>query len=250
MGASGRTENYNLPIFNTGDATAWADFNKAMSLLDKSLKNIEVFGNNTNIKTDNNTNAISNIETSVESLQNETGINSVDISNLKAKTDILEKHENEQDLKIVNLESISGENGRDLESLLNRVAILENMDLKARPITFTSENGSVNHSVDDCVEFYANGDDFKLSIINAKLTFRPTTDVSRITFNLDSFNSLGITILDCLIISDGYDFHKPASCMIKSYRENDNRVEIYDTRNFSHEKDYTIYLNGASITLQ
>lgn len=246
MSATGKTVNYNLPIFNTGDSTAWADFNKAMTLLDDALKNIEVFSNNTDIKTNNNTNAISDIETSVESLQNETDVNSVDISNLKTKTNILEKHENEQDLKIVNLESISGENGRDLELLSNRVEAFENMNLQARPITITTDDGSVRHSANNCVEVYTNGSNFKLSIINASFTYIPPEHNNGIArFTLDNFNALGVSILDCLITPSGIYPHKPAFCIISN-----KKVEIYENDAFTPGKEYTIDLNGVVVTLE
>lgn len=187
MSATGKTLNYNLPIFNTGDSTAWADFNKAMTLLDEAIKKIEVAGSNTDVKTDNNTNAISDIETTIESLQTETDLNASDIANIDARTSVLEKHDNEQDLKIANVESVSGENSvkiSEVETFINSHSHshVEGSD-KA-----TSNAGTVS----SCDIYYeiTDYDDMIIIDFSVEINMRVTQSTNNVTFTIPTLENI------------------------------------------------------------
>ena len=247
MGATGKTVNYNLPIFNTGDTTAWADFNKAMSLLDDALKNIEVFGNNTNTKTDNNTNAISDIETSVENLENETGVNSVDISNLKAKTNILETHENEQDLKISNVESVANENSAkisEVETFINRYS--------HNHVSGSDKATSNAGTVSSCDIYYEITDYEDMSIIDfsVKITMRVAKSTDMLTFRIPTLENILIiatTELSTSIVSElGYLSYN-TNGVVNSHL---GMFTIHTTPSLRENSDYYISFSGRQYKIK
>lgn len=247
MSATGKTINYNLPIFNTGDTTAWADFNKAMTLLDDTLKNIEVFANNTNTKTDNNTNAISDIETSVESLQNETDINSVDISNLKAKTNILEKHDNEQDLKISNVESVGNENSvkiSEVETFINRYS--------HNHVSGSDKATSNYGTVSSCDIYYeiADYEDMKIIDFSVEIRMRVTQSTDILTFIIPTLKNILImdsSNLSTSIVSERGFLENNTNGVVNSHL---GMFTIHTTPSLKENSDYHISFSGRQYKIK
>lgn len=69
MSATLKTENYELPIYSNEDHTDWIDFNTAMEKIDGDMKSISNSGESTAIVAEENTNAITAMQKTIEQMQ-------------------------------------------------------------------------------------------------------------------------------------------------------------------------------------
>lgn len=106
MSASRKTDNFNLPLYNADDATSWlVDFNGAMTDIDSSLKQLSDNVSTDGADIDNLEKAVENLNKSVSQLTDSViKVQENGKSNSSAIT-LLQTHDNEQDVRLDNLNS-------------------------------------------------------------------------------------------------------------------------------------------------
>lgn len=108
MSATGKTENFNLPLYNADDATSWlVDFNGAMTDIDSHLKTLTDNVATDGEDLDNLENSVANLNKSVTQLTDSViKVQETGKSNTSAIT-LLQTHDNEQDTRLSSLETDS-----------------------------------------------------------------------------------------------------------------------------------------------
>lgn len=128
MSASRKTDNFNLPLYNADDATSWlVDFNGAMTDIDSSLKQLSDNVSTDGADIDNLEKAVENLNKSVSQLTDSViKVQENGKSNTSAIT-LLQTHDNEQDTRLINLESETS----NLESKISGLRSSVNTDITA-----------------------------------------------------------------------------------------------------------------------
>ena len=134
MSATGKTTNYNLPIYQPNDVTSYlVDFNGAMSEIDSAIYTAKSGADSANTKFDNLSTNVENINETIVNIQSEIiTVRNNGTDNTQA-INLLQTHTNEQDALIEkNASDITGMNGKveknasDISSLNGEVDELRN----------------------------------------------------------------------------------------------------------------------------
>lgn len=123
MSATGKTENFNLPLYNADDATSWlVDFNGAMSDIDTHLKTLTDNVSTDGEDLDNLENSVNNINRTLTQLTDSViKVQENGKSNSTAIT-LLQTHSNETDTRLDNVDA-------EIDGLRNTYEKYENITI-------------------------------------------------------------------------------------------------------------------------
>lgn len=98
MAYSGKTTNYDLPIFESNDKGNWYDVNTGNNIIDGALEANKQSAETANAKADSNTNALEVLNNTVAAQGENINKSTQDISNLEQTVDLHTTHLNEIDV--------------------------------------------------------------------------------------------------------------------------------------------------------